>query len=38
MKSSTFGDCLNDAREAEEWTVSGRLFQTEVTVVPISLS
>ena len=30
MNSSVFNDFLNSARDVEEWTASGKLFQTEV--------
>ena len=30
MNSSVFNDFLNSAKDDEEWTASGKLFQTEV--------
>jgi len=37
MNSSIFNDFLNCIRDVEEWTASGKLFQTEVAAAEKAL-
>ena len=38
MINSVFSDILNRVRDDEEWTASGRLFQTEVAAAEKALA